>query len=78
MELTRTIFEEVFTERMRQEGKWGEQNHGSPLYLTILTEEVGEVAKAILEHRRDEVRAELVQVAAVAVAFVECLDRNEK
>lgn len=74
--MMRSVLNEVETERWRQEGKWGEQNHDSPLYLTIMVEEVGEVAKAILEHRRQEVRAELVQVAAVAVAMIECIDRN--
>jgi NTP pyrophosphatase (non-canonical NTP hydrolase) len=39
---------------------------------------VGEVAKAILENKSSvaHTRSELVQVAAVAVAMVESLDRN--
>lgn len=67
---------EVAGERVRQEQIWGEQNHGASRYYLILAEEVGEVAKAILEHKVKEYRAELVQVAAVAVAMIECLDRN--
>lgn len=67
---------DVKVERARQDGKWGEQNHWPSWYYLILAEEVGEVAKAILEHREDEVRAELVQVAAVAVAMIESLDRD--
>jgi hypothetical protein len=45
-----------------------------PIRLAVLMEEVGEVARAILE--RDDphaLRAELIQVAAVAVAIAESL-----
>ena len=72
------VLKEVLNERLNQEAKWGEQNHDNPLYVTILTEEVGEVAKAILEKDIQNLREELIQVAAVAVAMVECLDRNQK
>ena len=51
-------------------------------------EEVGEANKAALEYRFGleceqedkikELRKELIQVAAVAIAFLECLDRNHK
>lgn len=44
--------------------------------LAVLTEEVGEVARALLEENAEStanLRAELVQVAAVAVAWVEAL-----
>jgi hypothetical protein len=34
-------------------------------------EEVGEMAKAVLEDRPDELRAEAIQAAAVAVAIAE-------
>jgi NTP pyrophosphatase (non-canonical NTP hydrolase) len=72
---------EVGAERANQEAKWGQQDHDGPLYLTILTEEVGEVAKAILDHRYKKqpaahIREELVQVAAVAVAMIEAYDRG--
>lgn len=78
------VFDEVFDERIRQHKKWGEQNHKPPEWLMILGEEVGETNKAALEtffsYReadRDysEYRKELVQVAAVAVAMIESLDR---
>lgn len=39
----------------------------------VLTEEVGEVAKALLEQDREGLRRELVQVAAVAHAWLESL-----
>ena len=76
------VLEEVVAERRRQDAKWGEQNHDPFLYGTILMEEVGEFAQAALKARFDEgktldnVREEAIQVAAVAVAIVECLDRG--
>lgn len=44
--------------------------------LPILTEEVGEVAKAICEKDADQLQTELIQVAAVAVAWLEALERK--
>ena len=83
------ILKEVSQERERQDSMWGQQNHSAPEYLMILGEEVGEANKEALEaffeakrlHRAPDYfayRKELIQVAAVAVAMVECLDRNGK
>lgn len=70
------FYDEAFTENLRQDKKWGPQrNHTQEKWLAILTEEVGEVAKAILEHDQDNLREELVQVAAVAAAFAARLPR---
>lgn len=44
-------FRSVLDERGRQNAKWGEQNHGPEVWLAILTEEVGELAQTILQHR---------------------------
>ena len=67
----------VLAERGRQDAKWGVQDHHPAIWLAILSEEVGEAARAILEggETRDGLRDELVQVAAVAVAWIECMDR---
>ena len=72
------VLDLIRTERMRQEKLWGEQNHPDLYWLGILMEEVGEVAKAVIEgwaweKDRDK---ELVQVAAVAVAWKEAIDRR--
>lgn len=72
---------DVSRERDSQDAKWGEQNHDPFCYLAILGEEVGEANEAALDLRfadgtRQHLREELIQVAAVAVAMVECLDRN--
>ena len=71
-----SLCDEVLTERERQDEKWGEQNHDEFKWLAILGEEVGEVNKAALESKPDEYRAELIQVAAVAMAMIECHDRQ--
>jgi NTP pyrophosphatase (non-canonical NTP hydrolase) len=79
------ILDEIHSERVRQDQKWGEQNHSPAEWLMILGEEVGEVNKAALEtffkykdsdKDYSKYREELIQVAAVAVAMIECLDRN--
>lgn len=71
----------VLEERDRQDVKWGTQDHTPLEWLAILTEEVGELGAEVLAshfHRQfnKNLRAEAVQVAAVAIAIVECCDRN--
>ena len=81
----------VFAERIRQDQKWGAVKDGCfdsrSLYqwLAILTEEVGKLAQEMLDAGRlsrlrfchPNLRAEAVQVAAVAFAIIEHLDRTE-
>ncbi len=86
---TNEVLAEIAIERDKQESKFGPQNHSPANWLMILGEEVGEANKAALEHHfashkgikgRESLsgyRKELIQVAAVAVAMVESLDRNE-
>jgi len=73
---------DVMAERKRQDAKWGEQNHDPFTYLTVLMEEVGEFAQAALHARFGgkaavKLREEAVHSAAVALAIVECIDRNK-
>jgi len=75
------IFEEIKIERENQDLKFGVQNHHPYVWLAILGEEVGEVNKAVLNHNFDKAslenyRKELIQVASVAVAMIECLDNE--
>lgn len=82
-------FASIITERMAQDAKWGEQNHSMEWWLAILMEEVGELAQAILETHFDKnpehltkggivnIRREAVQSAAVTMAMIECIDRND-
>jgi len=67
---------EVIQERERQNIEWVEQNHMPTVWLAMLMEEVGEAAKAICEIKLRNYRRELIQVAAVAIAAVESLDRK--
>lgn len=71
-----SVVQEVLQERSNQDRKWGEQNHSPRFWFTILGEEVGEVAHAILEYDKGNYRDECIQVAAVAVAMIESFDRG--
>jgi len=92
------VLGDVERERLRQDAKWGEQNHpdgthdsytlraeaerrladnaakhGSLTWRHILAEEFYE---ALAEEDPVKLRAELIQVAAVAAAWVEAIDRR--
>ena len=68
----------IIAERVRQDEKWGEQNHDVFKWLAILGEEVGEANKAALENDYSELMQELIQIGAVTVAMIESLERNRK
>ena len=72
---TPEILNSIFKERVKQDNKWGEQNHDIYKWLAILGEEVGEVNKAALESKYDEIINELIQIGAVSVAMIESLER---
>lgn len=112
---TEDVLIEVANERVRQDEKWGEQNHPNGTgknwvdeivpafgwndtpsdhaanlakratdraalkkkltWMDILREEV---AEAFAETDSENLRMELIQVAAVAIQWVEAIDRNEK
>ncbi len=79
------VFNNVAEERIKQDTKWGVQNHSPEAWMLILMEEVGEASKELLEYNftfqsgisLTSYRKEMVQVAAVAIAAIECFDRNE-
>lgn len=68
-----TIYKMIDEERDRQDVKWGPlpRHLSMMIWLTIITEEVGECAKAILKRDLLGLITEIVQVAAVAVAWLE-------
>lgn len=94
------VLSDVEAERVRQDNKWGIQNHpdgtgraydraralieqescefaakaGNLTWRDILNEEVWE---AYAETVPELLRAELIQVASVCVAWVECIDRRK-
>lgn len=87
------VLEDVRRERFRQEelcrkGKFpatcADHKRPDAEKLPVLMEEVGEAARAMCEAggatdvQSKGLRAELVQVAAVAVAWVEAIDKRSK
>ncbi|CAM3669676.1 hypothetical protein DESA109040_19265 [Deinococcus saxicola] len=90
---TGNVLAEILAERQRQDAKWGGQDHDPSTWLMVLAEEVGEANQAVLEmlfptydkraaergpRTLAEYRQELIQVAAVAVAAIESLDRQDQ
>lgn len=71
-----TIAKEIRNERRSQDQTWGEQNHTPEQWMVILTEEVGEACRAVLQRRSRNYRTELIQVAAVAQAAIESYERQ--
>jgi hypothetical protein len=69
-------YKAIEAERERQDKKWGPQNHDDLYWLGILMEEVGEVAQHVIEDRDPYNNQELVEVAAVAVAWLEAIRRR--
>lgn len=70
MDMTKQVFRALISkERASQLEKWGEQHHSDERWLAILIEEVGEVAKAILENDDAELLNEMCQVGAVLEAW---------
>lgn len=77
----------VINERAYQDRKWGgsphDRQHTLPEWLLILEEEVGEVALEVgnIYWHGDEaqqLRIELIQVAAVCAAMIEVVDATIK
>lgn len=70
------IFALINEERGSQDRKWGANRAlTARTFLAILVEEVGEIAKASLEHDEENMKEELIQVASVVVAWLEGFDR---
>ena len=83
---TQTVLALVAMERGRQDWKWGVQDHTPAEWMSILGEEYGEACEKVNETFQWQggtapiaVAAyveELIQVAAVAVAAVENMERQ--
>jgi len=71
---------ELGIERARQDDRWGgvpgRDRRDDHTYAAVLGEEFGEVCKAWLERDVAGLRAELIQTAAVAIAWIEELDNG--
>lgn len=71
-----SALQHVCHERSRQNSRWGVQDHSDLYWLGIMMEEVGELAKAIIEGDHKHAAEELVQATAVGVAWLECIERR--
>jgi len=72
------IMEWILGEHLRQLTKWGIQTRTAFEWMTYLTEEVGELAKAIseVEYRegeRAQIKKEAIQVATLALKIAEMM-----
>ena len=77
------IIDQILYERSMQDEKWGEQNHNPAEWMSILIKKVVEASKEALENNSNpyttnlrKYRHEMIQVAAVALSMIECLDRD--
>lgn len=72
------IFEGIDTAREVADEKWGTNTpytrHDYNKSLTVLTEEVGEIARAILEDDSEQMKAELFDVLQVCTAWLEAME----
>jgi len=79
-----SIWDAILAERDRQHELWNGPHmwgHGdcssqdvpAPVKAAVLAEECGEVAKAMLDGCTTDLTSELIQVAAVAVAWLESI-----
>lgn len=75
----------IIAERIYQDEKWGyDRSHTWAEWSLILADEVGEASRVMkslhfdgeLMSWENNLRSELIQVAAVAVAMIEQLDRD--
>jgi NTP pyrophosphatase (non-canonical NTP hydrolase) len=81
-EAREVLLDRIVAERVRQEALHPNRTCAHPIpaehKVVVLTEEVGEVARSVLDGDPTEMLAEeLVQVAAVALAWLEYLHRQE-
>jgi len=72
------IFEEIREERQRQDEEWGWHNYpmldGDTNWYDILTKKLNDV---FWPKKKKEQRDKAIELAAVAVAIIECLDRRK-
>lgn len=73
----REILGDIITERLKQDAKFPEEENTDERWYAILGEEFGEIGRAILTEDRANLREELIQLAAVSVAWVEIMDEED-
>jgi hypothetical protein len=81
--MSKTFYQQIKDERKRQDILWGIQNHDASNWALILSEEVGEAIKEANDvvfrmKSTKDLKKEIVQVAAVCVAWLECMERKRE
>lgn len=66
-----SIYIAIGTERKRQDRKYSWSGYSPSRRLAVLTEELGEVARAVQRGDENNLREELTQLAAAAVRWLE-------
>ena len=61
----KAFYDLIQIERNAQDAKWGEQTHSDEKWVVIALEELGEVAKAVIENNDVELLPEIVQTVAL-------------
>lgn len=80
--INENVINDVCAERARQDAQWGNQSeHNDFVWNAILTEEIGEVSQAVLHQKfggpaKNTLYEELTQVAAVAIAWMEAINKR--
>ncbi len=72
-----TLWNEVADELEHQVEIWGDQKHHPERWISIIGEEYGEVARAVVDCNVSGYRTELIHTAATAIAAVYCLDTHD-
>lgn len=82
-----SILVEIVAERARQDAKYGEQNHDPFTWLSIVGVELGMVNQGARWLRKwpsgqavprgGFYRRQLIRIAAVSIAMIECMDRQK-
>lgn len=67
----------IAIERQRQDNKWGVQDHDDDRWYAILAEEFGEIARGLNDNDPENVEEEIIQTAAVCVAWLEARWRRK-
>ena len=77
--VTRSEYQSLVEAEMdRQVEKWGEQRHWNQDWFLIASEELGEIAKAILENDPAQLGVEMIQLAAVLETWYRSEDSPHK
>ena len=70
----KAFYDLIQMERNAQDAKWGEQHHSDEKWVAIALEELGEVAKAVIENNDVELLPEIVQTVALLECWVTSRD----